>query len=78
MAGPAARTLSPSPNATDGAMCRHEARGRGHWVLTAGLVRHFYGVTPPARWLRPNLNELNAGPSLLARAALEMDGGWMV
>jgi hypothetical protein len=52
---PAARTLSPSPNATDGAMCRHEARGGGHWVLTAGLVRYFYGVSPPARWIRLNL-----------------------
>jgi hypothetical protein len=38
-------------------MCRHEARGGGHWVLTAGLVRYFYGVTPPARWLRLNLIE---------------------
>jgi hypothetical protein len=45
VASPAARTLSSSPNATDGAMCRHEAGGGGHWVLTAGLVRYFYGVT---------------------------------
>jgi hypothetical protein len=57
VASPAARTLSSSPNATDGALCRHEAGGGGHWVLTAGLVRYFYGVTPPARWLRPNLIE---------------------
>lgn len=57
LAGSAARTLSPSPNAVDGAICRHEARGGGHWVSAAGLVRYFYGVTPPARWFRPNLIE---------------------
>jgi hypothetical protein len=29
VASPAAKTLGPSPKATDGAMCRHEARGGG-------------------------------------------------
>lgn len=53
-AGPAARTLDPNQNATDGAVC---ATRREVWVIGfrcgAGAVPE--GDTPPARWLRPHL-----------------------
>jgi hypothetical protein len=51
-AGPAARILSPSPNATDGAM-RHEARGGGYWfdrgasaLLQRALLHRAGGLVP--------------------------------
>jgi hypothetical protein len=54
VAGPAARILSPSPDATDGATAPRGAR-RGLLVLTAGPVRYFYGRYPADSWTRPNL-----------------------
>jgi hypothetical protein len=61
VAGPAARILSPSPDATDGALrvTRREA-----WVIGfdcgAGAGPPV-GVTPPARTLRPYLIERKDG-----------------
>jgi hypothetical protein len=45
-AGPAARILSPSPDATDGANPAPRGGRRGLLVLTAGPVRYFYGRCP--------------------------------
>ena len=50
-AGPAARTLTPSPDATNGAFAPRGAE-RGLLVLTAGLVSYVLGVIPPTRWMR--------------------------
>jgi hypothetical protein len=54
-AGPAARTLSPNRNATDGATCatRREAGVTG-FDCGAGAVP-LKGDIPPARWFRPHL-----------------------
>ena len=64
-AGPVARILNPSPNATNGTVC-YEAGGGGLLVLTAGPLRYSsIGVIPPARWLRPYLVERAGVVSLL-------------
>ena len=53
-AGPAARTLTPSPKATNGANC---ATRRGAWVtgFDCGAGSYVLGVIPPARWTRLNV-----------------------
>jgi hypothetical protein len=48
---PAARILSPSPEATNGVSSPRGGR-RGLLVLTAGLVPYFYGRCPTGRWPR--------------------------
>jgi hypothetical protein len=66
-AGPVARILNPSPNATNGTVC-HEAGGgrRGLLVLIAGPLRYSsIGDIPPSRWLRPYLIERAGVVSLL-------------
>jgi hypothetical protein len=53
-AGPAARSLGPSPEATDGACC---ATRREAWVtgFDCGAVPYFYGRYPAPWWTRPDL-----------------------
>lgn len=68
-AGPAARTLTPSPDATNGATCvtRH-----GVWVtgFDCGAGSYVLGVIPPARWTRLNaIGRAGVLMILLARAS---------
>jgi hypothetical protein len=74
VAGPAARILSPSLNATNGVSSATRWEARGLLVLTAGPVTYFYGVTPLARWSR--FYELNApGVPPLSSARATLRGG---
>ena len=69
-AGPAARTLIPSPIATNGATC---ATRRGAWVtgFDCGAGSYVPGVIPPTRWTRLNvIDRAGVQALLLARASL--------
>ena len=69
-AGPAARTLIPSPIATNGATC---ATRRGAWVtgFDCGAGSYVPGVIPPTRWTRLNvIDRAGVQAFLLARASL--------
>jgi hypothetical protein len=57
VAGPAARILGPSPNATDGAIPAPRGERRGLPVLTAGPVPDSYRPYPTGSVVRPNLVE---------------------
>src|SRR5450755_925218 len=69
LAGPAARILSPSLDATNGAILRHEARGAGLLVLTAGPVQPFYRRYPtaPVAASRSDLTARGFWPSSFGR-----------
>jgi hypothetical protein len=65
---PCGQDFRPEPGCHQRRGLRHEARGLGYRVLTAGPVSYFYGVIPPARWFRPYLMNARGFYALFFRA----------
>jgi hypothetical protein len=74
-AGPAARMLSPSPNATNGAIraTRRETGATGFDCGAGGVF--LYRRYPPPRWPRPYLVNARGSLPLFLRAALKPRDG---